>query len=50
MVWGILENMGLARIVASMSEYLRVYGRRTNLWKFGEVNIVWSKIRADDFD
>ena len=36
----ILENMGLARIEASMSKYLQSYGRRTNLWKLRKVNIV----------
>jgi hypothetical protein len=43
----ILENMGWTCIVASMSEHLRFDGRRTNLRKLGEVNIVNPKIRAD---
>jgi len=45
--WMILEDMGWTRIEASMSEYLRFYGRRTNLRKLGEVNIVYSKIRLE---
>lgn len=42
----VLENMGRTCIVASMSEHLRFYGKGTNLRKLGEVNIVYSKIRA----
>lgn len=44
----VLENMGWTCMVASMSEYLRFDGRRTNLRKLGKVNIVYSKVRADD--
>ena len=43
----ILENMGWTCIVASMSEHLRFDGRRTNLRKLGEVNIVYPKIGSD---
>ena len=44
----ILENMGWTSIVASVSEHLRSDGRRMNFRKLGEVNIVFSKIRADN--
>ena len=46
----ILENMGWACMVASMSKHLQFDSRRMNLRKLGEMNIIYSKIRSDHKD